>query len=597
MAGDAARADVLILGGEVIDGSGSEPFAADVAVQDGRITAVGSLAAWSAARTIRANGLYVAPGFVDMHTHSERGLYIPELAPSLPYLTQGVTTVVGGADGYGSWPLHETMEVHAARLERQGIGTNAILMVGSGQVRRLVMGTAARRPALGEMAAMKRHVREAMESGAWGLSSGLEYPPGSHADTGEVTELASEAASHGGMYHTHMRNESDGLIEAVAEAIAITERSGAVGVLTHLKAVHRRNWGKAGRVLELIEEARGRGVRVYADQYPFADGEVSLIPEPARLPRKNAAEERAARLEAALETVPDEALLELYAELAALPSLEPERRRFLEARPELLREMVVGALGTATPTEGRGLMELASWYGVHRGPGNPEDRMRFIERLDDPDEGPRIRAIVSENLEQYGGSEQITIVESARPGLEGKTLADAAEEMGMTQADAAIRLGLEDTRAMADILSQEDLEEIMSKDYVATGSDGDYPYFGAATDPMGITQHVRTYATFATKLRRYALGRGVVSLPHAIRSFTGLPAEILGWSDRGLIRKGYWADIAVFDPAGLAPRSTPQSLHRYSEGMRYVLVNGLLAVNEGRPTGASAGRVLRIQDR
>ena len=596
MADDAARADVLILEGEIIDGSGSEPFAADVAIEDGRITAVGSLAAWSAARTIRADGLYITPGFVDMHTHSERGLYIPELAPSLPYLTQGVTTVVGGADGYGSWPLHETMEIHAARLERQGIGTNAVLMVGSGQVRRLVMGTEARRPTSGEMTAMKRHVREAIESGAWGLSSGLEYPPGSHADTSEVTDLASEAASHGGMYHTHMRSESDGLIDAAAEAIAITERSGAVGVLTHLKAVHRRNWGKAGRVLELIEEARDRGVRVYADQYPFADGEVPLIPENARLPMTGA-EESAARLAAALEAVPDAALLELYAELAALPSLEPSRRRFLEARPELLREMVAGALGTTMPTEGRGLMELASWYGVHRGPGNPEQRMGFVERLDDPNEGARIRSIVAEHLEQYGGAEQITIVESARPEVEGKSLLDATEVLGLTEVDAAIRLGLEGARAMADILSQEDLEGIMRKDYVATGSDGDYPYFGAATDPMGITQHVRTYASFSTKLRRYALDRGVVSLPHAIRSFTGLPAEILGWNDRGLIRKGYWADIAVFDPAGLAPLSKVQHLHRYSEGMQHVLVNGRLAIDDGRPAEINAGRVLRIQDR
>ena len=596
MADDAGRADVLILEGEIIDGSGSEPFAADVAIEDGRITAVGSLAAWSAARTIRADGLYITPGFVDMHTHSERGLYIPELAPSLPYLTQGVTTVVGGADGYGSWPLHETMEIHAARLERQGIGTNAVLMVGSGQVRRLVMGTEARRPTSSEMTAMKRHVREAIESGAWGLSSGLEYPPGSHADTSEVTDLASEAASHGGMYHTHMRSESDGLIDAAAEAIAITERSGAVGVLTHLKAVHQRNWGKAGRVLELIEEARDRGVRVYADQYPFADGEVPLIPENARLPMTGA-EESAARLEAALETVPDAALLELYAELAALPSLEPSRRRFLEARPELLREMVAGALGATMPTEGRGLMELASWYGVHRGPGNPEQRVGFVERLDDPNEGARIRSIVAEHLEQYGGAEQITIVESARPEVEGKSLLDAAEVLGLTEVDAAIRLGLECARAMADILSQEDLEGIMRKDYVATGSDGDYPYFGAATDPIGITQHVRTYASFSTKLRRYALGRGVVSLPHAIRSFTGLPAEILGWNDRGLIRKGYWADIAVFDPAGLAPLSKVQHLHRYSEGMQHVLVNGRLAIDDGRPAEINAGRVLRIQDR
>ena len=596
MADDAGRADVLILGGEIIDGSGFEPFAADVAIEDGRITAVGSLAAWSAARTIRADGLYITPGFVDMHTHSERGLYIPELAPSLPYLTQGVTTVVGGADGYGSWPLHETMEVHAARLERQGIGTNAVLMVGSGQVRRLVMGTEARRPTSGEMTAMKRHVREAIESGAWGMSSGLEYPPGSHADTSEVTDLASEAASHGGMYHTHMRSESDGLSDAAAEAIAITERSGAVGVLTHLKAVHRRNWGKAGRVLELIEEARDRGVRVYADQYPFADGEVPLIPENARLPMTGA-EESAARLAAALEAVPDAALLELYAELAALPSLEPSRWRFLEARPKLLREMVAGALATTMPTEGRGLMELASWYGVHRGPGNPEQRMGFVERLDDPNEGARIRSIVAEHLEQYGGAGQITIVESARPEVEGKSLLDATEVLGLTEVDAAIRLGLEGSRAMADILSQEDLEGIMRKDYVATGSDGDYPYFGAATDPMGITQHVRTYASFSTKLRRYALDRGVVSLPHAIRSFTGLPAEILGWNDRGLIRKGYWADIAVFDPAGLAPLSTVQHLHRYSEGMQHVLVNGRPAIDDGRPAEINAGRVLRIQDR
>ncbi len=597
MAHGPGRADVLILGGRVIDGGGSEAFAADVAIRDGRIAAVGSLDAWSAPRIIPADGLYVTPGFVDVHTHSERGLYIPELAPSLPYLTQGVTTVVGGADGYGSWPLHETMDVHAARLERQGIGTNAVLMVGAGQVRRLVMGTSARRPTAGDLEAMKRHVREAMECGAWGLSSGLEYPPGRHADTGELIGLASEAARRGGMYHTHVRSEGDGLLEAVAEAIGIAEQSGAVGVLTHLKAVYRRNWGKVGRALEMIEEARGRGVRVYADQYPFADAEVSLIPERARLPAETAAEERAAMLAAALRAVPDADMLGLYAEMAALPSLEPDRRRFLEARPGLLREMAAGALSSALPSQGSGLMELASWYGVHRGPGNPEERARFIERLGDPADGARIRSIVAENLEQYGGGGRVAIVESARPELEGRTLADAAVGLGLTTEDAAIRLGLEGARAMADILSQEDVELIMRRDYVATGSDGDYPYFGAGVDPMGVTQHVRTYASFTTKLRRYALDQGVVSLPHAIRSSTGLPAEILGWRDRGLIEEGFWADVAVFDAASLAPRSTAQNPHRYSEGMRYVLVNGRMAIDEGRPAGVNAGRVLRIQDR
>ena len=597
MSDSAARADVLILGGQVIDGSGSGPFAADVAVTDGRITAVGDLGGWGATRTIRADGLCVTPGFVDMHTHSERGLYLPELAPSLPYLTQGVTTVVGGADGYGSWPLHETMDIHAARLERQGIGTNAVLMVGAGQARWLVMGMAARSPTADELSAMQACVREAMASGAWGLSTGLEYPPGLHADTAEITALATEAAAYGGMYHTHMRSEGDGLIEAVAEAIEIAERSGAIGVLTHLKVLHRRNWGKAGRALELIEAARDRGVRVYADQFPFADAEVPLIPDTARPSIETAAEERGAKLAAALNAIPDAALLDLYAEMAALPSLEPDRRRFLESRPGLLREMIAGALGRAMPVEGRGLMELAAWYGVHRGPGNPEERARFIQRLEDPDEGARIGSLVAENLAQYGGAAHITIVEAARSELESLSLAGAAEAMGVTVIEAAIRLGLEGARAMADILSSEDLERIMRRDFVATGSDGDYPYFGAGIDPMGIAQHIRTYASFTTKLRRYAIDRGVISLPHAIRSFTGLPAEILGWSDRGLIEAGYWADITVFDPASLAPRSTARHPHRYSEGVRYVLVNGKVTVDEGRPVGVNAGRVLRIQDR
>ena len=588
---------MLILGGRVVDGSGSEPFAAAVAVTDGRIAAVGDLGGWTAAHTIQADGLYVTPGFVDMHTHSERGLYLPELAPSLPYLTQGVTTVVGGADGYGSWPLHETLDIHAARLERQGIGTNAVLMVGAGQVRRLVMGMVARGPTAEELAAMQACVRQAMASGAWGLSSGLEYPPGHHADTAEIIALAAEAAAYGGMYHTHLRSEGDRLIEAVAEAIEIAERSGAVGVLTHFKALHRRNWGKAGRALELIEEARNRGVRVYADQFPFADAEVPLIPESARRSTGSDAEERGAKLAAALDAVPDAALLEMYAEMAALPTLEPERQRFLQSRPGLLREMVAGALARAMPSEGRGLMELASWYGVHRGPGNPEERARFIERLDDPDGGARIRSLVAENLEQHGGGAHISIVESARPGLKGLSLADAADAMGVTVVEAAIRLGLEGARAMADILSHEDLERIMRQDFVATGSDGDYPYFGAGIDPMGISQHIRTYASFATKLRRYALDRGVVSLPHAIRSFTGLPAEILGWSDRGLIETGYWADITVFDPASLAARSTARNPHRYSAGVRYVLVNGRFAVDQGQSVDVRAGRVLRIQDR
>lgn len=594
---NSKQEDIVILGGQVIDGTGSDPFPADIKVKDGRIVSVGDLPATNRARIIRADGLYVVPGFVDMHTHSERGLYIPELAPSLPYLTQGVTTVVGGADGYGSWPLHESVEDHIGKLERQGIGTNAVLMVGSGQVRRLVMGNEPRWPQSDELASMRRHVREAMEGGAWGLSSGLEYPPGSYGKTEEVVSLASEVAPYGGMYHTHMRSEGDELLDAVSEAITITEQSGAVGVLTHLKALYQRNWGKVGAVLDKIDEARSRGVKVYADQYPFADAEVLLVPQLAWMVPGQTDEARSVKLDEIIRTVPDSELIDLYGEMAALPTLSGERRRFLCSRPELLREMIVGALGKAMPSVGAGLMELASWYGVHRGPGNPEERINFLNRLDHPVEGVRIRRLVMENVAKYGGAGQVTVVLSSRTELQGKTLEEVSRVLEIPVVDAAVRLFLEGSRAMADILSDEDVVRIMSKDYVATGSDGDYPYYGTDIDSMGITQHLRTYATFTTKLRRYAMDRGIVSLTHAIRSCTGLPAEILGWRDRGLIKAGQWADITVLDPHSLEPRSNPHHPHRYSGGVRFVLVNGHVVLTDGQSVGALAGKVLRIQDR
>ena len=592
-----ANIDVLIKGGSVIDGTGSEPFAADVAVTGGRIVDIGQLGDVGASRTISAAGLYVVPGLVDMHIHSERGLYIPELAPSLHLLKQGVTTVVGGPDGYGSWPLHETIGDHIAKLEDQGIGTNAVLMVGSGQVRRLTMGTEEREPTCNEMAAMKRQVREAMEGGAWGLSSGLEYPPGNCANTEEVIGLASEAAPFRGMYHTHMRSESDNLLNAVEETIRIIEEAGVIGVLTHFKAAFRRNWGKVTPALELIEEARRRGVRVYADQFPFAQNEVRLIPESTWLDSDIATQGRVARVAQALEGVPVSSLLDLYAEMAAVPDLDGERRRFLNARPEMLREMVVDAVARAAPSEGGSLMALASWYGVHRGPGNPEERARFRALLNNREEGALIRRQIAENLDRFGGADEITIVTSVRTDLEGRSLAHAAESMDLPVADAAVQLGLENAQAMGYLLSEDDVVEVMRKDFVATGSDGDYPYFGGGIDPIGIIQHLRSYATFSTKLRHYALDRGIISLPHAIRSCTGLSAEILGWRDRGLIKEGYWADITVFNPETIAPKSTPRHPHRYSEGIEYVLVNGEIALGAGQPSGALAGRVLRIQDR
>ena len=220
--------DIIARGGQIIDGLVTSRYAADVAVKDGRIARVGDLGEATAARVVDAQGLYVVPGFIDMHCHSERGLPYPELAASIHHLTQGVTTVVGGADGYGAWPLHEMVEDQIDLLTKQGIGTNAVLLVGPGQVRRQAMGTEARAPTADELAHMRRLVREAMAGGAHGLSSGLTFLPGSYAETNEVIELAREVAPYEGIYHTHMRDEADGLIEAVREAIQIAEQSGAV---------------------------------------------------------------------------------------------------------------------------------------------------------------------------------------------------------------------------------------------------------------------------------------------------------------------------------------------------------------------------------
>ncbi len=585
--------DAAILGGWVIDGSGGEPFRADVGVSGDTIAAVANLETGAAARAIDASGKCIAPGFIDMHTHAERGLPYPEFAPSVPYLMQGVTSALGGADGYGGWPIHSAMGELSGKLAAQGIGTNAALMVGLGQVRRQVMGLADRPPTPGEMGAMKDRVRAAMSEGAVGISSGLVFAPDRYFDTDGIVELAREAAAFGGIYHTHVRDEADGLLEAVGEAIAIGERSGAATVITHFKAVYRRNWGKLRQATDLIERARRRGARVYADQYPFLEGgPVPLIPPDTWAGSAGAAAERTARVRDAIAALPVGPLLALRAELAGAPRDDASESEFWRERPELLRRSVADALGQLMPARGPALFAAASWYGMHQGPGNPSERARFAARLDEPGERSRIQAEVGAHVDDHGGADYLLIFGAARPEFELTPLSRAAEALGESDIDAAIRLGMEGAQAIALLHSEDDVEYAMSKDFVATGSDGDYPYVGAAPGGSGAPQAVRAYSTFAVKLRRYAVERGVISLPHAVRAATSLPAEILGWTDRGVVREGAKADLVVFDPAAIRGRSELRAPHRYSEGVQCVLVNGQAALEDGKPTGVLAGRVV-----
>ncbi len=584
--------EVAIRGGLVFDGTGAAPMRADVGVVGDTIVAVGDLANYEAARSVDASGRYVAPGFIDMHTHAERGLPHPELAPSVHHLKQGVTTVLGGADGYGAWPIHSSMDGLASQLNAQGIGTNAALMVGLGQVRRQVMGLSDRSPTPGETEAMKARIRDAMGSGAVGISSGLVFAPDMYFDTDGIVELVREAAPFGGIYHTHVRDEADWLIEAVEEAIAIGERSGVTTVVTHFKAVYRRNWGNLRQATDLIERARNRGVRVYADQYPFVEGgPVLLIPPETWSGSPHAVEEAERQVRDAIEALPIDSLLALRASLAGVPP-DPSESAFWRERPDLLLDSVSGALARAAPLEGSALFGAVSWYGMHQGPGNPSTRARFAARLRDPVERGRIASEVEAHLDGLGGPDNLLIFGASLPQLELVPLTDAAEQMGQNGVDAAITLGLEGARAIAKLHSEDDVEYAMAKDFVATGSDGDYPYFGAGGGQLGAPQAIRAYSTYATKLRKYAMERGTVSLPHAIRSCTGLPAEIMGWRDRGTIREGARADVAVLDPETLNGRSSLRTPHRYSEGVDLVLVNGQTALEHGEPTGNLAGRIL-----
>jgi N-acyl-D-aspartate/D-glutamate deacylase len=260
--------DIIVRGGRIVDGTGNPWYSADVAIQDGRIAAVGRLEGKRARTVLDAAGLYVAPGFIDTHTHSDRGLSREDLKEAKPHLAQGVTTVVVNLCGGGSWPLSD----QRATYERQGVGVNVALLIPHGTLRQRVLGMEDRAPTEDELEQMKALVREGMEAGAFGLSTGLYYAPGSYASTEEIIALAKEMAPLG-VHASHIRDESDysvGLIAAVDEIIAISERAGVTGIVSHFKALGPNNWGKSVAACIHIERARERGVQMWADQYPYA---------------------------------------------------------------------------------------------------------------------------------------------------------------------------------------------------------------------------------------------------------------------------------------------------------------------------------------
>jgi N-acyl-D-amino-acid deacylase len=537
---DAGPFDVLVRGGRVLDGTGNPWFRADVGVRDGRIVAVGQLGSATAARVVDATGRYVAPGFIDIHSHADDGNAsiggatirtndrTRKAAPNV--VSQGVTTVVVNQDGRSPWPIRDQRAV----LERQGVGPNVMLMVGHGTVRRLVMGDDFARPATtAEVDEMRALVRQALEEGAVGMSAGLEYTPGRYSTTDEVVQVTEELVPYDGVYISHERSEGADpmwywpsqdapgpptLQDAVLETIEIGRRTGAKVVASHIKAKGAHWWGSSAAVIQLIERAREEGVRVWADQYPYAtsgsDGNTVLIP--------------------AWATAPDV-----------------------------------------------------------RGEDAPSAADMLRRNLADPETAANVRQDITHEIRRRGGADRVLVLDYPRTEWIGKNLQELADEREVDPVQMAIDLQLEgdpDRRGGGRLrgfsMSEQDVENYAAQPWVVTASDG-----GIAVPEDGAV-HPRFYGTFPRKISHYALQQGALSLEAAIRSQTSLPARIMGLQDRGEIRVGHWADLVVFDLENLADLSTVFEPHQHSRGIDHVLVNGAFVVEDGRILYATPGRLL-----
>jgi N-acyl-D-aspartate/D-glutamate deacylase len=347
--------------------------------------------------------------------------------------------------------------------------------------------------------------------------------------------------------------------------------------------VAKTNWGLVKEACAIIEEARERGLKVTADQYPyrFSSGYPysSLIPRSAWLGIQEIEENdrlSSDNIEEVFDHLRDYQLLDLYKKITPYIPLSERHEQFLAELPRKDLVRLVGGSLVST--------------GSFRGPGNARERMLFLERMKDPDEALKIREQIKEYIGRRAGAENILVGICVEKRLEGKSLEQVAAMKGKSIEDAAIELELMGARCIPLRMCEEDIEYIMKKDYVGTGSDGTAPFFG-----IGLT-HIRSYSTFLHKIKKYALERKTASLSHIIRSQTSLPAQIMNWEDRGWIKKGYKADIVVLDLENIKIRTSISNPHVYSEGVKYLLINGELVLSNGQWTEKLPGEVIKLKE-
>jgi len=529
--------NVLIRGGIVVDGTGAPARRADVLIRDGRVAAVEpEMTIDGRARVIDADGLHVAPGFIDTHSHSDLRVLVE---PDLPMkVQQGITLDVLGQDGISVAPVRDEDVAHVknqlagllgdpavardwrsvadylALLDR-GAALNLAYLVPHGAVRAGAMGLSARKPDAAELERMAALVGRAMDEGALGLSTGLIYPPCCYADTDELVTLCTTVARRNGVFVVHMRSESDHVLAALDEMIDVGRRSGVHVHISHFKIAGRDNWPLAGEMLDRVRAAQESGVRMTADQYPYVAGSTMF-----------------------------------------------------------------GAI-------------LPPW--AHDGGSEAT-----LQRLASPDERARLRAAMEkpgpndwDSFWQWTGPDGIVVADvpsGRRPEVMGKTVAEAAQAAGQEPMEFAFDLLLSERMGVSMVSfsqSEEVVARVMREPYVNVCTDG----------LLGGRPHPRAYGTYPRILGRYVRGERVLTLEEAVRKMTSQAADAMHLFDRGRLVPGQAGDAVVFDAGAVIDRATFAEPLQSPEGIIHVVVSGVRVVEGGRPTGARPGRAVRAKTR
>jgi N-acyl-D-amino-acid deacylase len=523
--------DILIKNGQIVDGLLTSPFTADIGIIKDKIAAIGQLGNASADTIIDAGNNIVAPGFIDIHTHTDLELLVDPMAQSK--IHQGVTTEVGGNCGYATFPLSEndykdleeeylekynyqinwhTIESFLEILENRKISLNYATLTGHGKLRSYAMGKNDEEPTSEQLETMKNELARTMEAGSFGLSTGLEYPPGSFAKTDELIELSKVVAKYGGLYSSHLRNEDDTVEEAIEEALKICRDAEIPLQISHLKACNKNNWHKVDHMLEMIGQASNDGLPVHADRYPYDAWSTVISILLPQWSRQGTTDEVLVRLED--------------------PELIPKIRAYSNRRGD----------------------RIGGWNRLVISSCHTDENKIF----------------------------------------EGKAISECMEMTGMAAFEFIRKLMIEE-RGRVNIIGfamdEGNLQKVLSSPLVMIGSDGSA--VSPTGKLSGGKPHPRYYGTFPRILGKYCREEKLFNIATAVQKMTSMPADKLGLQGRGKLINEYFADIAIFNPETVIDKATFSDPHQFPTGIETVLVNGKIVIENGEHNGLFPGRVLR----